>query len=95
MIRYRVELSRQYKRFASLPDYYHLLWFLMEGGMGSEGRSAAGCDTLPMFDLLEAQKRREGGRDGSIARFIFHSTTPPVRSKHNKLPSTSRLVFTN
>src|SRR6266478_3166743 len=26
--------------------------------MGLEGRSPAGCDTLPMFDVLEAQKRR-------------------------------------
>jgi len=30
IVRYRVELPRQYRRFASLPDYYPLLWFLVQ-----------------------------------------------------------------
>jgi len=32
MIRYRVEFPRQYKRLHLLPDYYHQLWHLIQGG---------------------------------------------------------------
>jgi len=30
---------------------------ILEYQMGWEGRSPAGCDTLPMFDVLKAQRK--------------------------------------